>query len=103
MDAVGNEGPMSEAITTWLDIPGPITDLTIHPEGMDIHLNWSPVDTTVYGHAIQNLTGYLVYFNEYAYEDTLFSFHVFTEDTFYVHAHAGQFADAMFYCVTAYA
>jgi len=103
VDAVGNEGLMSEAITTWLDIPGPITDLTIHPEGMDIHLNWSPVDTTVYGHPIQNLTGYLVYFNEYAYEDTLFSFLAFTEDTFYVHEYAGQFADALFYCVTAYA
>ena len=61
------------------------------------------MDTTVYGHPIQNLTGYIVYFNEYTYEDTLFSFHAFTEDTFYVHEHAGQFADAMFYCVTAYA
>jgi len=103
VDAVGNEGAMSEAITTWLDIPGPITDLAIHPEGMDIHLNWTVVDTTVYGHPLQNLTGYLVYFNEYAYEDTLFSFHAFTEDTIYVHQHAGQFADAMFYRVTAYA
>jgi hypothetical protein len=103
VDITGAMGPPSEAVASWLDIPAPVTGLQAIPAWPHLHLAWNPVDTTVYGNPLQGLTGYLVYFNEYAYEDSLFSFFQFTADTSCSHPYALRFGDNQFYRVSAYA
>lgn len=101
-DINGSEGTWSEPIATYLDIPAPVYNLEIGSSWPDVELSWSPVDTTVYGNPIQNLTGYLIYFNQFAWDDE-YNFYAFVTDTSVVHPFAAQFANMQFYRVAAYA
>ena len=80
-------------------MPDSVREVTITVQGVDANVCWLPVDTTIYGNPIE-VDAYLVYFAEVA--DGPFWFHGYTIDTCYTHSGTVQFADAMFYEVTAY-
>ena len=86
----------------WEYTPAPVYDLTVGIEGVDAVLNWSPVDTSIYGNPI-TVDIYLVYYSELPYApDSLFFFHGGAFDTTYTHNLVVQFSETMFYQVEAY-
>ena len=86
----------------WAYTPAPVYDLTITIEGADAILNWSLVDTSIYGNPVF-VDAYLVYYSELPYNpDSLFFFHGLTIDTTYTHEYVVQFSENMFYFVEAY-
>ena len=101
IDTLGNESGLSEIVSTYLDIPSAIRDLSISLSGNSVRLEWTSVDTTVYGHPIQNLQGYLIYISGTPYLED-FSYFAFTSDTTYLHFNAIPFTDSNFYRVAAY-
>ena len=80
-------------------LPTPAGDVTIVVEGNDAIICWSPVDTTINGNPLV-VDAYIIYFAEEA--GGPFWFLSYTTDSCYTHIGAAQFADAMFYEVTAY-
>lgn len=79
--------------------PAPVGDLIIDPQGANVVIAWSSVDTSICGTPIE-VDYYLVYYSDYA--DGPFFYHGYTADTSYTHLGAVQFAAAMNYEVTAY-
>lgn len=99
-----SNAPVNDTLSVALSgvgglVPAPVTNLTITTEGANAMICWSPVDTTIYGNPVE-VDAYLVYFAEAC--NGPFWFHGYTSDTCYTHSGAVQFADAMFYQVTAY-
>jgi hypothetical protein len=76
-----------------------VGEVTITLQGTDAVICWPPVDTTIYGNPM-NIDAYLVYYSEFS--GGPFFFHGYTSDTCYTHFGVEQFADAMFYEVTAF-
>ncbi|MBL7191849.1 hypothetical protein ISS30_09135 [bacterium] len=83
-------------------VPAAVQDLTVTLEGVDAVLNWSQVDTSIYGNPI-TVDTYIVFFSEIPYApDSLYFFHGNTSDTTYTHENVAFFSENMFYQVTAY-
>ena len=83
----------------WEYTPAPVYDLTVSIEGIDAVLNWSQVDTSIYGNPIA-VDYYLIYFVEslsYPY-----NFLACVQETTYTHETVVQFSPSMFYFVEAY-
>jgi predicted outer membrane repeat protein len=80
-------------------IPAPVEDLIIQINGIDAVLDWSPVTETISGNPII-IDAYLVYYCGLPNDD--FYFYGYTPNTTYTHPGVVQFADHMFYQVTAY-
>ena len=86
----------------WEYTPAPVYDLTVGIEGIDAVLNWSPVDTSIYGNPI-TVDTYIVFYSEIPYApDSLYFFHGNTSDTTYTHENVAFFSENMFYQVIAY-
>jgi parallel beta-helix repeat protein len=79
--------------------PMPVGDLTIAVQAVDATLFWSPVADTMSGNPVQ-VDFYLIFYSQYP--EGPYFFRGATADTCYTHSGAVQFADAMFYQVTAY-
>jgi len=89
---VGESGPQ----------PTPVSDLTVQllPDN-SVHLDWSPVTTSIYGHPITP-DYYLIYFSErFPWEDNFF-FHSAVTETEFTHFLAANYSDWQFYKVTAW-
>jgi parallel beta-helix repeat protein len=102
--AIVSNAPVNDSLFVALSgvgglVPAPVTNLMITTQGANATICWSPVDSTIYGNPIE-VDAYLVYFAEGC--NGPFWFHGYTSDTCYTHSGAVQFADAMFYQVTAY-
>lgn len=71
----------------------------------DAVITWSEVDTTIFGTPI-NVDGYIVLYNETAYEDTMHCYYYLANTnnatTTYTHLGVVSFRDQMFYKVVAY-
>jgi predicted outer membrane repeat protein len=80
-------------------IPAPVDDVVLQLLGSDAQICWSTVDSTLYGSPLM-VDAYIIYFAENA--SGPFWFHGLTSDTCYTHSHAAQFANAMFYEVSAF-
>jgi len=82
-------------------IPGNLTIDTSN--GIDVILNWAVVDTTILGTPII-VDGYIVLYNETAYEDSLqcYYFLAYSTNTSYTHQHVAEFRQQMYYHVVAF-
>ncbi len=71
----------------------------------DAIISWTAVDTTIFGNTI-NIDGYIVLYNETAYEDSLHYYYYLANTnnniTTYTHFGVVAFRDQMFYKVVAY-
>jgi len=83
----------------WKYTPAPVYDLTVGIEGVDAVLNWSPVDTSIYGNPI-TVDAYLVFFETDLYSD--YEFLAGVSDNTYTHELVVQFSENMFYQVEAF-
>ena len=71
----------------------------IYPDAI---ISWSAVDTTIFGDPITP-DGYIVLYNETAYEDEQFYYFLdFTTDLTYTHTYVAQHRNQMFYKVVAF-
>jgi hypothetical protein len=80
-------------------IPAPVQGVVIQVQGVNALLCWEPVVTTIHGNPL-TVDAYVIYFAEVS--SGPFWYLGMSTDTCFVHDHAVQFADAMFYEVTAY-
>ncbi|MBL7190447.1 choice-of-anchor D domain-containing protein, partial [bacterium] len=83
----------------WEYTPAPVYDLTVGIEGINAVLNWSPVDTSIFGNPIV-VDLYLIFFETDPYSD--YEFLAGVTGTTYTHELVVQFSPAMFYYVEAY-
>jgi hypothetical protein len=77
-----------------------VPQITILPQGMDVHLSWQPITQSVGGCPVV-ITYYLVFYAPTA--GGPFYYHGYTGGTSYVHGGVIAFAAGMYYQVVAYA
>ena len=78
------------------------TNIQIEISGDDVILNWTEVDTTIFGTPITP-DGYIILHNETPYENEQFYYYLdYTIDLTYTHSYVAQYRDQMFYKVIAY-
>ena len=86
--------------------PAPPENVTVDLSNeIDAVITWSEVDTTIFGDPIA-VDGYIVLYNETAYEDSLHCYYFLaatnSATTTYTHLRVAEFRDQMFYKVVAY-
>lgn len=86
-------------ITIFVVPPAPPTDVQIEIYGNDVILNWSVVDTTIFGTPI-DVDYYIIYQSDESNGNWQFS--GATSDTTYTHNYVAGFIDKMFYRVEAF-
>ena len=92
---------MHEYITVENFPPAPPDSINVNLIYPDAIISWSAVDTTIFGTPITP-NGYIVLYNETAYEDEQFYYFLdFTTATTYTHTYVAQYREQMFYNVVA--
>ena len=107
-DSFGNVGADSSNAVFSITYVPPATPTNVNVDltnEIDAVITWAEVDTTIFGTPIE-VDGYIVLYNETAYEDTMHCYYYLAntdnETTTYTHFGVSRFRDQMYYKVVAY-